>query len=530
MKKVTHFMRLAKGALSLLAFVGFANSSMAQAPANDLCANAIPISCGQTVTGSTTTSTIDVAPACALNFPRFGVWYVFAGTGQSVTLSTCNATTNYDSQIGVYSGSCGSLVCVAGNDNAPTCSAGGRKSTVTFTSVAGTNYYIWVTGAVSARGNFALSVACAGSVGINCATAPVMACGTPVTATMSGSGAGWNVSACGFSTPGQEQVFRFTAPMNGVYTLQVLAASGGYVDYFYKSATGTCDATGWICIDDIFSPGTYSLNLTAGNYYLLMDAEGTSSRTHTCQILCPTAPPPPSDNDLCSASVPLLACGGSVSGTTVGATSDAVPTCGTSLNTAPSRWYRFIGTGQTVTITTCNAGSNYDTKLGIFTGSCGALTCVTGNDDSSCSFSSLRSTVTFTSVSGTTYFVYVTGFGSGAGNFQVTATCSLKEDDTSLNGLSAGNAVDLGSDMVGEFFPNPAQSGQSVLRVVSTQDSEATITLFDALGRAILNQRTGVVAGSNQLELNVASVPSGTYFAVVRMNGQQYHKKLVVGR
>ena len=266
MKKFTHFMQLAKSALSLLAFVGFANISMAQAPANDLCANAIPIACGQTVTGSTATSTIDVAPACGLNFPRFGVWYVFAGTGQSVTLSTCNATTNYDSQIGVFSGSCGALVCVGGNDNAPSCSAGGRKSTYTFPTVAGTNYFIWVTGAVSARGNFALTATCTGSVGIDCTTAPVMTCGTAATATMTGSGAGWNVSACGWSTPGQEMVYRFTAPISGIYTVQILSGTGGYVDYFYKSASGSCDATGWICIDDVFSPASYQINLTAGNY------------------------------------------------------------------------------------------------------------------------------------------------------------------------------------------------------------------------------------------------------------------------
>ncbi len=518
-----NFFKLTTALATLMAVLAWVNTANAQLMSNDLCANALPITCGQTVTGNTYNSTIDVAPACGLNFPRFGVWYVFTGTGQSVTLSTCNTTTNYDSQIGVYSGSCGALVCVAGNDNSSTCTAGGRKSTVTFMTASGTNYYIWVTGAVSARGNFALTASCAGSVGINCATAPQISCGTPVTSTMSGSGAGWNVSACGWSTPGQEQVYRFTAPMTGVYSVQIMAGTGGYVDYFYKSASGSCDATGWTCIDDVFSPATYNISLTAGDYYFLLDGEGTSSRTHTWQISCPTAPPPPSDNDACSAAT-LMTCGQTLTGTTATATIDGPSTDCTGGSVAADRWYRVVGTGQSITASLCG-GTSYDSKIAIYTGTCGSLSAVACNDD----FCGLQSQVTWASASGVTYYIRVHGFLGATGSYSLNVSCTTLTGDTGSNSFAAANNTDPGVDMIGDFFPNPTNS-LATLKVISTQDGEGFVRLFDALGRAVVERRVGLVAGSNLVELNVSALPAGTYHALVNFNGQQFQKKLVVSK
>jgi hypothetical protein len=126
---------------------------------------------------------------------------------------------------------------------------------------------------------------------LDCATAPALSCGTPVTAVFSGAGA-WDVLACGFSTPGAEKVYQFTATTSGNHTLTVNSATGGYVDYFWKDASGTCDATGWTCIDDLNASSSVSFGpLTAGTtYYLLADPEGTSARTHSYQIDCPVDP------------------------------------------------------------------------------------------------------------------------------------------------------------------------------------------------------------------------------------------------
>jgi len=116
-------------------------------------------------------------------------------------------------------------------------------------------------------------------------------CGAGYTQTYSSAcGGSWNVTACGFSTPGQEKVYRFVAPTSGTYSVQV-TSGGCWVDYFWQASS--CGPSGWNCIDDIYSPGTYgAMSWTAGTtYYILLDAEGTSSCSHQFYLNCPTPPP-----------------------------------------------------------------------------------------------------------------------------------------------------------------------------------------------------------------------------------------------
>ncbi|MEO5947009.1 MAG: HYR domain-containing protein, partial [Chitinophagaceae bacterium] len=95
----------------------------------------------------------------------------------------------------------------------------------------------------------------------------------------------------------------------GVHSLQVTAASGGFVDYFYKVASGGCSATGWTCIGDASSPETNIIGtLTAGvEYYILVDAEVTTSVTQTFQINCPVIDP--CTNDI---QAPTITCPGNI--------------------------------------------------------------------------------------------------------------------------------------------------------------------------------------------------------------------------
>jgi hypothetical protein len=119
----------------------------------------------------------------------------------------------------------------------------------------------------------------------------IAGCGSGYTQTYNGLGSGvWNVNACGYSTPGIEKVYSFVAPSTGTYSIQV-TAGGCWVDYFWRAAS--CSSTGWNCIQDIYSPGTYgAMSWTGGTtYYILLDAEGTSSCTHQFYINCPAAGP-----------------------------------------------------------------------------------------------------------------------------------------------------------------------------------------------------------------------------------------------
>ncbi len=129
------------------------------------------------------------------------------------------------------------------------------------------------------------------TTGIDCATSPTLACATPTSITLAGTGA-WNPAAAGggpYSTPGQERLWLFTAPNAGTYTLNVTSASfGTYIDYFFKAAPGTCDQTGWTFIRDFFGTGTQDFTIpAAGTYYILADEESTVSVSQTFNITCP---------------------------------------------------------------------------------------------------------------------------------------------------------------------------------------------------------------------------------------------------
>jgi hypothetical protein len=130
---------------------------------------------------------------------------------------------------------------------------------------------------------------------------------------------------------------------------------------------------------------------------------------------------PPPANDLCQDAIPIV-CGETVFGTTVGAsaippnTIGSVFNCG-SLVSAGGVWYQFTGTGGQVTASLC--GSSYDTKIGILTDACNNLDCVIANDDAC----GLQSEVSFSSVFGQNYFIYVTGYDEFTGDFVLTVTC-----------------------------------------------------------------------------------------------------------
>jgi hypothetical protein len=117
--------------------------------------------------------------------------------------------------------------------------------------------------------------------------------------------------------------------------------------------------------------------------------------------------------DFCEDAVLLPIPSVSVTDTT-GATFDDVGTCGTS-NTQPGVWAKVIGTGNTITVTTCDpVFYDYDTKLSVFCGTCDVLVCVTGNDDNCPDGNGLLSTVSWCSEVGREYYILIHGF-SGVG-------------------------------------------------------------------------------------------------------------------
>jgi hypothetical protein len=99
-------------------------------------------------------------------------------------------------------------------------------------------------------------------------------------------------------------------------------------------------------------------------------------------------------------------------------------------------WYTIIGDGGAITVSTCN-GTGFDSQISVFTGSCGQLTCVDGNDDA-CGSQSL---VAIQSNQNETYHVLVHGFGGASGDFALLII-TTEAPALTPGGLCASQMID----------------------------------------------------------------------------------------
>ena len=148
---------------------------------NDNCSDATPMACGSTVTVNTAAATTDAigSTTCGTTITTPGVWYLIAGTGAQMTVSTVGLTT-VDTKIIVYSGTCAGLTCVGGSDD-----FSGAQSSVSWNSVAGTNYYV-LAATYSGTGSFPMSLSCVSPPAITSISASPACQGETVTITGTG--------------------------------------------------------------------------------------------------------------------------------------------------------------------------------------------------------------------------------------------------------------------------------------------------------------------------------------------------------
>ena len=155
---------------------------------NDICQDATPIYCGDVVTGNTVDASHNNPLECnAPNGNSGGLWYSFTGTGELVRFSTCNANTDFNTQISIYIGTCDELICIDGNDDGAGCSGG--TSEIEIQTNNGTRYLIFVNGQGNAEGDFQLDVSCP-QPNETCESPNTLNCGTTETGFLAGSGYG----------------------------------------------------------------------------------------------------------------------------------------------------------------------------------------------------------------------------------------------------------------------------------------------------------------------------------------------------
>lgn len=217
---------------------------------NDFCANAITLTCGQTVSGSTVGATNENMAVCGISGvtaqSTAGVWYKFTGDGSDVTLSTCFAGAG-DTRLAIYTGVCGTMTCISGNDDNGACTANTVSSEVLLSTVNGTEYFVllynW-----STTSAFQLSMSCVtpctpATGNDNCATATALTVGTALASNNSCSTPSTGIAypSCGnsFATY-YDTWYSFNSGSNTTLEVNVTGASSAATGFIVYS--GTCGA------------------------------------------------------------------------------------------------------------------------------------------------------------------------------------------------------------------------------------------------------------------------------------------------
>ena len=263
--------------------------------ANDICTDAIPITCGESIDGTTAGSTFDNIGTCGTSNTASGVWYSFTGNGGTATLSTCN-TAAYDTKISVFTGSCAALTCIGGQDDAAGCA--GFTTELSVLTTLGNTYFVLVHGFGSATGTFTLSLDCGSPAEGNdpCDGAIAVDCGDVVSGSTA-SAAFDGTAFCGTSNTAPGVWYSFTAASDASVTATTCSDNTDY-DTKLTIFTGSC--TSLVCVDGDDDDITCTSNflhsivtwcVAAGETYLiLVHGFGTATGNFDLSINCGPLP------------------------------------------------------------------------------------------------------------------------------------------------------------------------------------------------------------------------------------------------
>ena len=258
---------------------------------------------------------------------------------------------------------------------------------------------------------------------------------------------------CGNRSRAKSVWYRFTAPTSGLLTVNTF---GSNYDTILSAYTGRCNSytpVAGACNDDTNgAQSRISFTATGGMmYYFLVTAYSSNGGTLFFQLtfqesgpapaatatLTPAGPtatftpvlptatrtqaPPPTSTipggfpNACSNALTVAAPynGSLITTTATLDTAAPAPNCG-NRSRAKSVWYRFTAPASGA-LTANTFGSNYDTILAVYSGSCGTLiptsTC---NDDTG----GAQSRVSFQATAGTTYYFLVTSYANVGGTLR----------------------------------------------------------------------------------------------------------------
>ena len=258
--------------------------------------------------------------------------------------------------------------------------------------------------------------------------------GTPFTAgTLVDATASGGPNSCSGSANANDDVwFKFVATAT-THRIEIKDVIGNVTDLYHSvfesGAPGDCSS---LLLATCSDPNTSNpVGLTIGNTYVIriFTNQNAIVANTTFNISIGTSPLAPPANDQCvnAEDITSLPFSGMYDAST--ATNNSGFITGTScIDMNDGVWYTLTGNGGNFTITASPTG--WDAGIAVYTGSCGAFTCVTSKNAGAIN---VAEAVTFSSTLNTTYYVNI-GYPSGStdmseGNFNLGITSTVLSID-----------------------------------------------------------------------------------------------------
>ncbi len=174
------------------------------------------------------------------------------------------------------------------------------------------------------------------------------------------------------------------------------------------NATGCTGGTSEVVLPTVTQGICYKLRVGGSG----VGQEGIGDITITCV-----------GNDTCG-TAPTLSVPSATGGATLNALPDAgLPACGAAFD-SPGVWYSIIGTGGLMTASLCG-GASYDSRVTVFEGACGSLSCVDNANDTCAS----QESASWCSTTGVPYKIMVSGVGGQEGVFTLNVSSAGCDDN-----------------------------------------------------------------------------------------------------
>ena len=481
-------------------------------PSNNNCSTPQAVICGISFTSNQVTSSFlgaiastpnSAFPACKTINTTNNLWYkVVVPASGNLTIAKLAVSSFSNAILSAYSGnSCGNLTEIGCTTN-DLLKLTGRTPGETITFSLWNDSFDGTTGTYNVSA-YATPVApvndvCTGAIALNVGSSILQ---SMITGTNAGTVTSTTTTSCG-GTGYNDVWYTAIVPASGKLTIETDAVSSSlFRDSFLQVFSGTCEILTNITCDDDSGNGNFSKIIltgrTPGEKIYIAVYNFISREVYNDSFKISAYDIPTLTNDECTGAFSLTVgnsfASNQIVATNIGATnSSQTTTCG---NSNYDVWFKAVvpASGKLTIETDLHGDSVFsDSIIGVFSGSCGALSNLACNDDDgNDAFSKINLTGR---TPGETIYIAVYNFSSTSssnGSFKIAAY------DTTLLSTDSFDAIEF------SFYPNPVKN------VLNLKYSEtiSSIEIFNLLGQKVLFKNND----TNNPQVDISNLSRGNY-------------------